>query len=57
MGAFRMKKYLVSLRHDHGDAVLRVTARNKDAAILIVCESERCPERAITGIIAEKKKK
>ena len=42
-----MSKFIVTLRHDHGTFNVYVTARNAQAARVMVCASENCPMRAI----------
>lgn len=46
-----MKRYVVTLRHDHGTVDIGVTASSEKAAIQIVLEAERALESAIVSIL------
>ena len=46
-----MKKYNITVRHDGGTVVIRVTAKDKKAAKGIILKSEYCPSSAITKIV------
>jgi hypothetical protein len=45
-----MKTYTATIKHDTGKVRLRVTASSKEAAILMICNAEGCPPRAIVNI-------
>ena len=47
----RLYTYILTLCHDHGTVKLTTVARNKSAAIDLVCMAENCPKRAIIKII------
>lgn len=46
-----MKRYVVTLRHDHGTVDLKVTASSEEAAIHMVLEAERAPDSAVVCIL------
>lgn len=46
-----MKRYVVTLRHDRGTVDLKVTASSEEAAIHMVLEAERAPDRAVVCIL------
>lgn len=45
-----MKTYLVIIAHDKGVMRLKVTAGNKQRAILLVMKAENCPSHAILKV-------
>lgn len=52
-----MKKYIVTIQHDHGKISLIVTAKNIMAAREQVKAYEGCPDRAILSVLPYKKSK
>ena len=46
-----MKRYVVTLRHDHGTVDLKVTASSEEAAIHMVLEAERAPDSAVVCVL------
>lgn len=46
-----MRTYHITIKHDKGVLVIRTKARNKAAAVEIVCRAENCPKSAITHIL------
>jgi len=48
------RPYRVIVRHDHGRAVITVTAQNKHAAADKVMHCEGCPKSAILAVIPVK---
>ena len=48
---FNTKSYIVHVRHDNGEFLFLVGARNKEVAREMVMAFERCPRRAIRQVV------
>ena len=46
-----MHRYIAEVEHDEGTVKLSLMARDKAAAIFVICASEGCPESAIFSIV------
>lgn len=52
-----MKTYIVTTKHDNGEATFHIRAESMQQAKLIVMDLEKCPERAIVSIWVRPSKK